>query len=879
MKRKNIIIIAIVVLLLGAFLYVDYGKNNTTKTLFATAKEKGEPANLSFVDDDFYKLVIDSYNFEHVGSPKKQYTDVLTDEELADISEISQGVNSSYSISDTTGIEKLTGLTKLVLNGNLFQSIDLSHCTSLERLSLRNGNLRSVDVSENTALTVLNLSGNSLGSIDLSNNTVLEELYLDHNIFSNINLSNVPSLKKLYLSDNQLKTININGNTALITLSLDNNKLTNVDLSNNTALKTLSIRNNTLASINLSNNEDLETVDLYSNELTTLDVSNNTSIVELGARENRITSIDLGENNNLTTLDLCGNGFQTIDLSEVPSLTTLDLSFNFFTSLDLSKNTALITLDVSGSSGAVRQLTSLDLSSNTSLTSLTAKYNKITSIDLSKNVELQKVDFTESKLSEIDLSHNVNLTSIILEKNNLEEIDVTKNTNLKRLDLDNNNIESIDLSKNTDLLYLFMYNNNLEEIDLSNNNSLQTIGLSGNPMLELNIAKGKSITNPVTPPSSYEMEFNISNETIADYSGNKITGLEVGTTNFEIVLTTGGSSPSTIKLNGKINVVIPVSAVVIDQSTANVSVGNTVQLNATVYPENATNKEVVWESEDTSVATVSSTGLVTGVGEGTTSIIVRTVDGDYTSMCDVTVIVEKININYYANNGTDNVITREVVKNETTTIESNSFTKTGYAFKEWNTKANGSGTSYKVGASIKPTADVNLYAVYTRVIDNIFTVTGIANKTYTGNNLTQKFAVYDGSTIVRYKTDFLVTYSNNKNIGIAKVIISGIGNYSGSISKNFKILPKSPTLKKVTSPKKGYAQMVYTSVAGGVYYQVAYKQKGASKWTQINTKLTTKTMKGFNSGKYYYFTVRSYKKVNGVVYYSPWSNKIKIKIK
>ena len=198
-----------------------------------------------------------------------------------------------------------------------------------------------------------------------------------------------------------------------------------------------------------------------------------------------------------------------------------------------------------------------------------------------------------------------------------------------------------------------------------------------------------------------------------------------------------------------------------------------------------------------------------------------------------------------------------------------------YAFVDW----------YKDSActirftNIHISSNITLYVKYTRKINDSFTVTGIVKKTYTGKNITQKFAVYDGSALVRYKTDFLVTYSNNKNIGTASVVIYGIGNYSSSITKKFYILPKTPTLKSVTSPKKGYAKMVYTSVAGGVYYQVAYKQKGASSWTQRNTKLTTKTMNKFKSGKYYYFTVRAYKNVGGKVYYSPWSNKIKIKIK
>ena len=61
---------------------------------------------------------------------------------------------------------------------------------------------------------------------------------------------------------------------------------------------------------------------------------------------------------------------------------------------------------------------------------------------------------------------------------------------------------------------------------------------------------------------------------------------------------------------------VDVMSVNIVASATKVNVGETLQLNATVYPDNATEKTVSWESSDPGVATVSSTGLVTGKGEG-----------------------------------------------------------------------------------------------------------------------------------------------------------------------------------------------------------------------------------------------------------------------
>ncbi|MDR1697778.1 MAG: Ig-like domain-containing protein, partial [Erysipelotrichaceae bacterium] len=58
-----------------------------------------------------------------------------------------------------------------------------------------------------------------------------------------------------------------------------------------------------------------------------------------------------------------------------------------------------------------------------------------------------------------------------------------------------------------------------------------------------------------------------------------------------------------------------------------VDVAETIQLNATITPENADEHGVVWVSSNTSVATVSTTGVVTGVAEGQTTIRATAIDG------------------------------------------------------------------------------------------------------------------------------------------------------------------------------------------------------------------------------------------------------------
>ncbi len=65
--------------------------------------------------------------------------------------------------------------------------------------------------------------------------------------------------------------------------------------------------------------------------------------------------------------------------------------------------------------------------------------------------------------------------------------------------------------------------------------------------------------------------------------------------------------------------------------------GSSLNLNETVLPANATNKNVTWSTSNPSVATVSSSGNVTAVASGTATITVATVVGGLTSNCSITV--------------------------------------------------------------------------------------------------------------------------------------------------------------------------------------------------------------------------------------------------
>ena len=83
---------------------------------------------------------------------------------------------------------------------------------------------------------------------------------------------------------------------------------------------------------------------------------------------------------------------------------------------------------------------------------------------------------------------------------------------------------------------------------------------------------------------------------------------------------------------------VAVTGVSLSPSTASVNKSATQQLSATIAPSNASNQTVTWSSNNTAVATVNASGLVTGVAAGTAVITATTQDGGFTATSTITVV-------------------------------------------------------------------------------------------------------------------------------------------------------------------------------------------------------------------------------------------------
>ena len=82
----------------------------------------------------------------------------------------------------------------------------------------------------------------------------------------------------------------------------------------------------------------------------------------------------------------------------------------------------------------------------------------------------------------------------------------------------------------------------------------------------------------------------------------------------------------------------PVTSVTLDKNTLELYTGGSENLTATVAPDNATNKNVTWSSDNEAVATVDQNGTVTAVGAGKTTITATAADdSNISATCTVTV--------------------------------------------------------------------------------------------------------------------------------------------------------------------------------------------------------------------------------------------------
>lgn len=126
----------------------------------------------------------------------------------------------------------------------------------------------------------------------------------------------------------------------------------------------------------------------------------------------------------------------------------------------------------------------------------------------------------------------------------------------------------------------------------------------------------------------------------------------------------------------------------------------------------------------------------------------------------------------------------------------------------------------------------------------------IASQYYTGSQIKPVPKIKNGTTTLKNRTDFTLTYQNNVNKGTAKVYIKGKGNYSGSCSLTFSITARPVSTLKITVPSVTYNGKAQKPAVTVKYNN--YKFKNGTDYTlsyKNNTKIGTATVTVKGKGK------------------------------
>ena len=76
---------------------------------------------------------------------------------------------------------------------------------------------------------------------------------------------------------------------------------------------------------------------------------------------------------------------------------------------------------------------------------------------------------------------------------------------------------------------------------------------------------------------------------------------------------------------------IQVTGISLSHEDIEIEITDEFELQATISPEDATNKKIIWNSSDEKIAKVSENGLITGVDVGKAIITAKSEDGDHTA--------------------------------------------------------------------------------------------------------------------------------------------------------------------------------------------------------------------------------------------------------
>ena len=293
---------------------------------------------------------------------------------------------------------------------------------------------------------------------------------------------------------------------------------------------------------------------------------------------------------------------------------------------------------------------------------------------------------------------------------------------------------------------------------------------------------------------------------------------------------------------------------------------------------------LTYKSTTPSICTVDKNGNVTALKTGTGYVTVTASANGYNSVSkDVKIVVSKKSLN----NGLLTLSEISYVYDGTYKKPAATVTFNGKVLQEGKDYTISYRNNLNVGVTTVIATGMGDYTGYTSKNFTITkramaggTVSVASSVSFTGSNITPSVTVKVAGRTLTSGTDYTVSYSNNKNVGTSNIYVYGKGNYSGSLSAKFDIVPAKQQIQKLETKYKGfYIDWAQKGSATGydIEYSVNSNMSGAVSKHLTANKPDTLTVSGLAGDKTYYVRVRSYTNVNGKVYYGAWSDVKSIK--
>ena len=152
------------------------------------------------------------------------------------------------------------------------------------------------------------------------------------------------------------------------------------------------------------------------------------------------------------------------------------------------------------------------------------------------------------------------------------------------------------------------------------------------------------------------------------------------------------------------------------------------------------------------------------------------------------------------------------------------------------------------------------------------------SRQYTGSAIKPDCTVTLNGETLNPKTDYIVSYSDNKLPGMATVTVSGKGHYKGSLKGSFEIIPGGVSGFKATTASATKIKLSWNKNSAASGYRIYRQNDQTGEYKLIKTITKNKTLSysntGLTSGTKYTYAISAYYTVSGRTYFSDMSTEV-----